>query len=48
LDLGLRHYTREHLEAAQRDGEVVDINVLGLATIASDVPPNWLEQQSGQ
>ena len=48
LDLGLRHYTREHLEAARRDGEVIDINVLGLATIASDVPPNWLEQQSGQ
>src|SRR5215468_8157366 len=39
LDLGLRHYTREQLEAAQRDGQVIDINVLGLATIASDVSP---------
>ena len=39
LDLGLRHYTRAQLEAAQRGGEVIDINVLGLATIASDVPP---------
>jgi len=26
LDLGLRHYTRERLEAAQRDGEIIDIN----------------------
>ena len=39
LDLGLRHYTRAQLEAAQRDGKVIEINVLGLATIASDVPP---------
>jgi Arc/MetJ-type ribon-helix-helix transcriptional regulator len=39
LDLGLRHYTREQLEAALRDGEVIEINVLGLATIASDVSP---------
>ena len=39
LDLGLRHYTRAQLEAAQRDGEVIEINVLGLATIASDVSP---------
>jgi Arc/MetJ-type ribon-helix-helix transcriptional regulator len=39
LDLGLRHYTREQLEAARRDGELIDINVLGLATIATDVPP---------
>jgi hypothetical protein len=39
LDLGLRHYTREQLEATQRDGEVIEINVLGLATIASDVSP---------
>ena len=39
LDLGLRHYTREQLEAALRDGGVIEINVLGLATIASDVSP---------
>jgi Arc/MetJ-type ribon-helix-helix transcriptional regulator len=38
LDLGLRHYTREQLEAARRDGQVIEINVLGLATIAADVP----------
>jgi Ribbon-Helix-Helix transcriptional regulator family len=39
FDLGLRHYTREHLETLQRVGEVIEINVLGLATIAADVPP---------
>ena len=32
-------YTRAQLEAAQRDGQVIEINVLGLATIASDVSP---------
>lgn len=39
LDLGLRHYTREDLESAQRAGEPLHINVLGLATIAHDVTP---------
>jgi Arc/MetJ-type ribon-helix-helix transcriptional regulator len=39
LDLGLRNYTREHLEQAQRAGEMLHINVLGLATIAQDVTP---------
>src|ERR1700757_1514050 len=39
LDLGLRNYGREDLEAAQRAGEVLPINVLGLATIAQDVTP---------
>ena len=37
LDLGLRNYTREDLEAARRAGEMLQINVLGLATIAQDV-----------
>ncbi len=37
LDLGLRNYTREDLEAAQAAGEMLHINVLGLATIAQDV-----------
>jgi hypothetical protein len=37
LDLGLRNYTRADLEAAQRAGEMLDINVLGLASIAQDV-----------
>ena len=37
LDLGLRNYTRADLEAAQRAGEMLHINVLGLASIAQDV-----------
>ena len=40
LDLGLRTYSRADLEAAQRAGEVLHINVLGLATIAHDVTPD--------
>ena len=39
LDLGLRHYGREDLETARRAGEMLHINVLGLATIAQDVTP---------
>jgi Arc/MetJ-type ribon-helix-helix transcriptional regulator len=37
LALGLCHYTRLDLEAARDRGEMLHINVLGLATIASDV-----------
>jgi Arc/MetJ-type ribon-helix-helix transcriptional regulator len=39
LDLGIRHYTREELEAVEAAGETVDIQVLGLASIAPDVTP---------
>src|ERR1700730_2654900 len=39
LDLGLRNYTREDLEAARRAGEMLQINVLGLATVAKHVTP---------
>jgi Arc/MetJ-type ribon-helix-helix transcriptional regulator len=39
LDLGLRHYTRTDLEAARDRGEMLHINVLGLATLAPDVTP---------
>jgi Arc/MetJ-type ribon-helix-helix transcriptional regulator len=39
LDLGLRNYSRENLESVRRAGEVLHINVLGLATIAQDVTP---------
>src|ERR1700752_3443363 len=39
LDLGLRNYSREDLEASQRAGEMLHINVLGLATISQDVTP---------
>jgi Arc/MetJ-type ribon-helix-helix transcriptional regulator len=37
LDLGLRSYTRADLEAALQAGEMLHINVLGLASIAQDV-----------
>jgi Arc/MetJ-type ribon-helix-helix transcriptional regulator len=39
LDLGLREYTREDLEAARAAGHKLQIQVLGLVTIASDVTP---------
>jgi Arc/MetJ-type ribon-helix-helix transcriptional regulator len=39
LDLGLRNYSCEDLEEARRTGRMLDINVLGLATIAVDVTP---------
>jgi Arc/MetJ-type ribon-helix-helix transcriptional regulator len=39
LDLGLRIYSRDDLEAARRAGEMLHINVLGLASIAQDVTP---------
>jgi Arc/MetJ-type ribon-helix-helix transcriptional regulator len=39
LDLGLRHYSRDDLEAVRAAGEVLHIQVLGLASIASDVAP---------
>src|SRR3954447_1845954 len=39
LDLGLRNYTRADLEAARQAGEMLQINVLGLANIAEDVTP---------
>lgn len=37
LDLGLCHYSRSELEAARNRGEMLHINVLGLASIAGDV-----------
>ena len=39
LDLGLRHYSREDLEAARAARQILRINVLGLASIAPDVTP---------
>lgn len=39
LDLGLRHYTRQELEGIQAAGQRLDINVLGLVSIAADVSP---------
>ncbi|TPG46064.1 CopG family transcriptional regulator [Roseomonas nepalensis] len=40
LDLGLRHYSREELERVRAAGGALDIRVLGLVTIASDVTPD--------
>ena len=39
LDLGLRHYSREDLEAVRAAGQTLAIHVLGLASIARDVTP---------
>src|SRR5260370_2159666 len=39
LDLGLRHYSRQDLEAARLAGETSHIPALGLPPIALDVPP---------
>jgi Arc/MetJ-type ribon-helix-helix transcriptional regulator len=37
LDLGIRHFDRAYLEQVRDAGETLHINVLGLASIASDV-----------
>lgn len=39
LVLGMHHYTRADLERARDAGEQLQIQVLGLASIANDVPP---------
>lgn len=39
LDMGLRTYSRQELEAVRDAGEMLQVNVLGLATIARDVTP---------
>jgi Arc/MetJ-type ribon-helix-helix transcriptional regulator len=44
LDLGLRHYGRQDLEAVQAAGEMLHIQVLGLASIAGDVTPELARQ----
>jgi Arc/MetJ-type ribon-helix-helix transcriptional regulator len=40
LVLGTQHFSRRDLEALRDAGEQVHIRVLGLATIADDVPPD--------
>jgi Arc/MetJ-type ribon-helix-helix transcriptional regulator len=40
LELGARHLTRAELEAARARGEPIHLNIIGRATIASDVPPD--------
>jgi len=39
VDLGLRNFTRDDLEAVRDAGQMLDIRVLGLASIAPDVTP---------
>jgi Arc/MetJ-type ribon-helix-helix transcriptional regulator len=39
VDLGLRHFSRADLEAARDAGQMLEIRVLGLASIADDVSP---------
>src|SRR5947209_15012621 len=39
LVLGVQYYTRRELEAVRAAGEKLQINVLGLASIADDVSP---------
>lgn len=39
VELGLRHFSRDDLEAVRAAGQVLHIRVLGLASIADDVTP---------
>jgi len=39
LTLGIHHFTRTQLEAAKAAGQMIDVKVLGLASIAEDVSP---------
>src|SRR3981081_4067083 len=39
LELGLRPYSRDDLEAVKAAGQTLRIHVLGLASIANDVSP---------
>jgi Arc/MetJ-type ribon-helix-helix transcriptional regulator len=40
VELGVRHFSRHDLEAAQTAGRMLDVRVLGLVSIADDVPPD--------
>src|SRR3954454_21764270 len=39
VELGLRHYSQDDLEAARAAGQTLHIRVLGLVSIAQDVTP---------
>ena len=39
LMLGVQHYTRQDLEAVRSAGQTLQVNVLGLASIAENVSP---------
>jgi Arc/MetJ-type ribon-helix-helix transcriptional regulator len=40
LELGMRFYSRADLEAVRASGGMLNIQVIGLVTIAADVPPD--------
>jgi Arc/MetJ-type ribon-helix-helix transcriptional regulator len=40
LVLGVQHYSRRDLEAVRDTGQRLQIRVLGLASIAEDIPPD--------
>ncbi len=44
LVLGLQHFSRSDLEALQAAGQSLEIQVLGLASIAADVTPELARQ----
>jgi Arc/MetJ-type ribon-helix-helix transcriptional regulator len=44
LDIGLRVFTREDLEAARAAGEVLHIKVVGLARLADDITPELADE----
>ncbi len=44
LVLGLNHYTRADLERVRNAGETLDIQVLGLVSIAPDVSPELAQE----
>ena len=47
LTLGLQQFTKADLEAARDAGQKLEIKVLGLAVIASDVSPELARQAIG-
>ncbi len=47
LELGLRQYNRQDLEAVRSAGEMLHIQVLGLAIIGADVPPELARETIG-
>lgn len=47
MELGLRDYSRRHLEALRDNGEILHVKVVGLARIAPDVTPELALQTIG-
>jgi Arc/MetJ-type ribon-helix-helix transcriptional regulator len=47
VELGLRYFSREDLEAVRAAGQMLHIRVLGLASIANDVTPELARATMG-